>query len=102
MARLRPGWLVVLCGAVLLVSAAAMSARGLSARLASTGALALSVVIAVLEVWYYRLYVSAPVDAGYGLWIGAGTALVAAVLSVFAMVVAWSRAAGGDMTGART
>ncbi len=138
MARLRPGWFVVLCSAVLLVSAwlpwlvtsaagggranaiggklgaidvppngfgvgqlivvlssvlivaAAMSARSLYARVASTAALTLSVLLAVLVLWYYRLYVANPVAAGYGLYIGGGAIVVAAVLSVLAMVVAWS------------
>jgi hypothetical protein len=138
MARLRPGWFVVLCSAVLLVSAwlpwlvtsaagggraiaiggklgaidvppngfgvgqlivilssvlivaAAMSARSLYARMASTAALAISVLLAVLVLWYYRLYVANPVAAGYGLYVGGGAIVVAAVLSVLAMVVAWS------------
>ena len=110
MARLRPGWLVVLCAAVLAVSAwlpwvtsradggghanalggivgnmpvpppgfgvgqlitllastlivaGAMAARGLSGRLASTAALAISVLLVVLTMWYYRLYVYSPVS----------------------------------------
>jgi hypothetical protein len=41
-------------------------------------------------MWYYRLYVGNPVAAGYGLYVGGGAVLVAAVLSVFAMVAAWS------------
>lgn len=138
MARLRPGWFVVLCSAVLLVSAwlpwlvtsadgggranaiggkfgqigvppngfgvgqlivvlsstlivaAAMAARGLFAKMASTAALAISVLLAVLVLWYYRLYVASPVAAGYGLYVGGGAVVVAAVLSVFAMVAAWS------------
>lgn len=138
MARLRPGWLVVLCAAVLAVSvwlpwltnradgggranavggivgnmpvpppgfgvgqlivllastlivAGAMAARGLFGRLASSSALAISVLLAVLTMWYYRLYVYSPVSAGYGLYLGAGAALLAVLLSVWAMVTAWS------------
>ncbi|MDP9166628.1 MAG: hypothetical protein M3O32_11310 [Actinomycetota bacterium] len=138
MARLRPGWFVVLCSAVILVSAwlpwlvtsaagggranaiggklgsidvppngfgvgqlivvlssvlivaAAMSARSLYARMASSAALGISVLLAVLVLWYYRLYVANPVAAGYGLYVGGGAILTAAVLSVLAMVVAWS------------
>jgi hypothetical protein len=138
MARLRPGWLVVLCAVVLAVSgwlpwltsradggghanaiggivgsmpmpppgfgvgqlivvlastlivAGAMAARGLSGRLASTAALAISVLLVVLTVWYYRLYVYPPVSAGYGLYLGAAAAVLAVLLSVFAMVAAWS------------
>ncbi|OBB39830.1 hypothetical protein [Mycobacterium sp. 852002-51961_SCH5331710] len=135
MPRVRPGWLVALCGAIvsvsgwlpwltanggrvsaiggifgdlpapkpgfgvgqlivllasLLIVAGAMSARGFSARLASTAALAISVLLVVLAVWYYRLYVYSPVSAGYGLYIGAAMAVVAAVLSVWAMVTSWA------------
>jgi hypothetical protein len=138
MARLRPGWLVVLCAFVLLVSsflpwlvtgadggghataiggkvghiayppdgfgvgqlivvatstllvAAAMSARHLFPRLSSTAALTLSVLLAVLAVWYYRLYVVAPIAVGYGFFVGGAAAVLAAVLSVLAMVVSWS------------
>jgi hypothetical protein len=131
MARLRPGWLVVLCAAVLAVSvwlpwltsradgggranaipapppgfgvgqlivllastlivAGAMAARGLFGRLASTAALALSVLLVVLTMWYYRLYVYSPVSAGYGLYLGAAAAVLAVLLSVWAMLAAWS------------
>jgi hypothetical protein len=138
MARLRPGWLVVLCAAVLAVSvwlpwltsradgggranaiggvvgnmpvpppgfgvgqlivllastlivAGAMAARGLFSRLASTATLAISVLLVVLTMWYYRLYVYSPVSAGYGLYLGAAAAVFAVVLSVWAMAAAWS------------
>jgi len=138
MLRLRPGWLVVLCAAVLAVSvwlpwltnnsdgggranaiggivgtmpvpppgfgvgqlivllastlifAGAMAARDLFGRLASTAALAISVLLVVLTLWYYRLYVYAPVSAGYGFYVGAVAAGFAVVLSVWAMVSAWS------------
>ena len=140
MARLRPGWLVALCAAVLAVSAwlpwltssadggghanaiggifgtmevpppgfgvgqlitllastlivvGAMAARGLSGRLASTAALAISVLLVVLTMWYYWLYVYPPVSAGYGLYIGAAAAVFAALLSVWAMLAAWPAA----------
>jgi hypothetical protein len=141
MARLRPGWLVVLCAAVLAVSvwlpwltnradgggranaiggvvgsmpvpppgfgvgqlivllastlivAGAMAARGLFGRLASSSALAISVLLVVLTAWYYRLYVYAPVSAGYGLYLGGAAAVCAMVLSVLAMAASWSAAA---------
>ena len=141
MARLRPGWLVVVCAAVLAVSvwlpwltsradgggrasaiggiignmpvpppgfgvgqlivllastlivAGAMAARGLYGRLASSAALAISVLLVVLTMWYYRLYVYAPVSAGYGLYLGGVAAAVAVLLSVWAMVAAWSTVA---------
>jgi hypothetical protein len=138
MSRLRPGWLVALCAAILLVSAwlpwltaqggarasavggvvgdlpakltgfgvgqlivllastlivaGAMAAQGLSARVASSSALAISVLLVVLTVWYYRLYVYDPVSAGYGLYLGAAAAIAAALLSVWAMVAAWAAA----------
>jgi hypothetical protein len=140
MARLRPGWLVVLCAAVLAVSvwlpwltsradgggranaiggivgtmpapppgfgvgqlivllastlivAGAMAARGLFGRLASSAALAISVLLVVLTMWYYRLYVYSPVSAGYGLYLGAAAAVFAVLLSVWTMVAAWSAA----------
>jgi hypothetical protein len=141
MSRLRPGWLVVLCAAVLLVSAwlpwlvnpgsktvksghasaiggivgdvpglrpgfgvgqvivllasalivaGAMAAQGLSARVAASSALALAVLEVVLIVWYYRLYVYSPVSAGWGLYLAATVAIIAVVLSVWAMATAWS------------
>ena len=140
MPRLRPGWLVALCAAILAVSAwlpwltiradgggranaiggivgtmpvpppgfgvgqlivllaatlivaGAMAARGLSARLASSAALAISVLLVVLTVWYYRLYVYPPVSAGYGLYLGAAVAIAAALFSVWAMAAAWATA----------
>ncbi|MCV7280718.1 hypothetical protein H7J88_13795 [Mycolicibacterium flavescens] len=137
MSRLRPGWLVALCGATISVSAwlpwltegpnrasaiggvvgdlptpapgfgvgqlimllasvlivaGALAAQGLSPRLASSAALTVSVLLLVLAVWYYRLYVYAPVSAGYGWYIGVGTAGVAVLLSVWTMVAAWASA----------
>lgn len=139
MARLRPGWFVVLCSAVVLVSAwlpwlvtkggggranaiggkfgqipvppngfgvgqlivvlssalivaAAMSARSLYGRIASTAALAISVLMVVLMAWYFQLYVAAPIAPGYGFYVGGSAVGVAVVLSVLAMVVAWSDA----------
>ncbi|MGV0801911.1 hypothetical protein ABQF26_33375, partial [Mycolicibacterium elephantis] len=59
------GQLIVLLGAALIV-AGAMAGRGLSGRLASSAALAISVLVVVMTVWYYRLYVYPPVAAGYG------------------------------------
>jgi hypothetical protein len=138
MARLRPGWLVVLCAVVVLVSAwlpwlttgadgggranaiggknghigyppdgfgvgqlivllastlivaAAMSARRLSPRITSTAALGISVLLAVMALWYYRLYVISPIAAGYGFYVAVAATLAAGALSVLAMVVAWA------------
>jgi hypothetical protein len=83
------GQLMVLLSATLIV-AAAMAARGLSARIASTAALSISVLLTVLAWWYFRLYVAPPIAAGYGFYIGGAATAVAVVLSVLAMVAAWS------------
>jgi len=85
------GQLIVLLSAALIV-AGAMAARGLSARVASSAALAISVLLVVLTVFYYRLYVYPPVSAGYGLYIGGVVAVVAVLLSVMSMIAAWSAA----------
>ena len=83
------GQLIVLLGAALIV-AGAMAGRGLSGRLASSAAVAISVLVVVMTVWYYRLYVYPPVAAGYGLFVGGAVAAVAVILSVWAMMAAWS------------
>ncbi len=85
------GQLIALLASALIV-AGAMTARGLSGRVASSAALGISVLIAVLTMWYYRLYVHPPVSAGYGFYIGAAVTVLAIVLSVWAMVVAWASA----------
>jgi hypothetical protein len=85
------GQLIVLLASTLIV-AGAIAARGLSGRLASTAALAISVLLVVLTMWYYRLYVYPPVSAGYGLYLGTAAAGFAVLLSVWAMVAAWSAA----------
>jgi hypothetical protein len=93
---LRPGFgvgqLIVLLASTLIV-AGAMAAQRLSARLASSCALAISVLLVVLIAWYYRLYVYAPVSAGWGMYLGGAMAIVAVLLSVWAMVSAWSATA---------
>ncbi|MDT5358524.1 MAG: hypothetical protein QOC69_286 [Mycobacterium sp.] len=85
------GQLMVLLSATLVV-AAAMAARGLSARIASTAALSISVLLTVLAWWYFRLYVAPPIAAGYGFYVGGAATALAVVLSVLAMVAAWSEA----------
>jgi hypothetical protein len=87
------GQLMVLLSATLIV-AAAMAARGLSARIASTAALSISVLLTVLAWWYFRLYVAPPIAAGYGFYIGGAATAVAVVLSVLAMVAAWAEGSG--------
>ena len=86
------GQLIALLSSTLIV-AGAMAAQGLSARVASSAALAISVLLVVLTVWYYRLYVYEPVSAGYGLYLGGVAAIGAALVSVWAMVAAWAAAA---------
>ncbi|MCT7657478.1 hypothetical protein [Mycobacterium deserti] len=83
------GQLIVLLAAALIV-AGAMAARNLSSRLASSAALGISVLLVVLTLWYYRLYVYPPVSAGYGLYVGGALAIVAVLLSVWAMLAAWA------------
>ncbi len=91
------GQFVVLL-ASLLVVAGAMSARGISVRLASAAAMSISVVLVVLAVWFYRLYVYRPVVAGYGLYLAGAAALVAVLLSVWTMVAAWKVSAPATRT----
>jgi len=85
------GQLIVVLSSTLVV-AAAMAARGLSARIASTTALSISVLLTVLAWWYFRLYVAPPIAAGYGFYVGGAATALAVVLSVLAMVAAWSEA----------
>lgn len=82
------GQFVVLLASSLVV-AGAMSARDISARMASSVALAISVILVVLAVWFYRLYVYPPVSAGWGLYLGGAVALAAVLLSVWTMLAAW-------------
>jgi hypothetical protein len=140
MVRSRPGWLVVLCAAILAVSAwlpwlttraggggranaiggtvgnlvlmprgfgagqlivllastlivtGAMAARGLSASVASAAALVISLLLVALAMWYHHLYVSPPVSAGYGFYIGAAGAVAAVACSAWAVVASLSSA----------
>lgn len=79
------GQLIVLLGSLLIV-AGAMAGRGLSERMASAAALVVSLLLIALTVWYYILNVKPPVAAGYGLYVGGGLAVVAAVCSVWALI----------------
>jgi hypothetical protein len=81
------GQLIVLLSSALLVSGA-MAGRGLSVRLASAGALLISVLIVALTAWYYKLNVNPPVSAEYGLYVGAVAAVCAVVCSIAAVVAA--------------
>jgi hypothetical protein len=79
------GQLIVLLSSTLLV-AGAMVGRGLSARVASVAALAISLLLAALTVWYYRLNVKGPVSAEYGLYVGAVGAVCAVACSIAAVI----------------
>ncbi|MGB5113091.1 MAG: hypothetical protein WBO08_16335 [Mycobacterium sp.] len=83
------GQLILLLASTLIV-AAAMAARQLFARLASVAALAISVIVAALIAWYFRLYVQAPVAVGYGMYLATVMTVLAIVGSVLTMVVAWA------------
>jgi len=84
------GQLIVLLAATLLVCGA-MIGRGLFVRRASVAALAISLGVAGLGGWYYRLNVAAPITAGYGLYIGAVGAAGALGFSVWALLSAVRR-----------
>ncbi|OIN80947.1 hypothetical protein K3U93_20080 [Mycobacterium malmoense] len=81
------GQLIVLLSSTLLV-AGAMVGRGLSVKLASVAALVISLLIVALTLWYYRLNVSPPVSAQYGLYVGAVAAVCAVACSVAAVIAA--------------
>lgn len=87
--RFGAGQFIVLLASTLIV-AGAMAARGLSARLASAAALAISALALGLTGWYYHVNVAPPVSAGYGLYVGGGVAIAAVLCSVWALVVALS------------
>jgi hypothetical protein len=81
------GQLIVLLSSTLLV-AGALLGRGLSVRLASVAALVVSLLIAAVTVWYYKLNVNPPVAAEYGLYVGAVGALCAVLCSVWTVAAA--------------
>ena len=81
------GQLIVLLSSTLLV-AGALAGRGLSMRLASVAALVVSLLIAAVTVWYYKLNVNPPVSAEYGLYVGAVGAVCAVVCSLWTVVAA--------------
>lgn len=81
------GQLIVVLSSTLLV-AGAMVGRGLSAKLASIAALAISLFIVALAMWYYKLNVNPPVSAEYGFYVGAGAAVCAVACSLAAVIAA--------------
>lgn len=83
--RFGVGQTIVLLASTLLV-AGAMSARDIAPRWASVAALVLSLGIAALTGWFYRLYVGGEVEVSYGWYLGAGAAGLAIVCSVWALI----------------
>jgi hypothetical protein len=83
------GQLTVLLASTLIV-VAAMAARQLSARIASAAALVISLLLLLMEVSYHRLYVHAPIALGYGFYVGISVTGLATLLSVLAIIVAFS------------
>lgn len=81
-----PGQLIVLLGSTLIV-AGAMAGQGISERWASLAGLLISLALVALTVWYYTLNVKPPVAAGYGLYVGGGLAVLAAVCSMWALLM---------------
>lgn len=82
--RFGVGQLIVLLASLLLV-AGAMVGRDLFARLASVAALVISLMIVGLTIFYYHLNIVPPVVAGYGLYVGAASALGAVGCSAWAL-----------------
>jgi hypothetical protein len=78
------GQLIVLLSSTLLVAGATVG-RGLSGRLGSIAALALSLLIGALTWWYYDVNVNPAVAAGYGLYVGAVGAAGAVICSAWAL-----------------
>lgn len=78
------GQLIVLLSSALLV-VGAMVGRGLSVLIASVAALVVSLLIAALTVWYYKLNVNPGVSADYGLYVGAVSAVGAVACSLWAV-----------------
>jgi hypothetical protein len=83
------GQLIVLLASCLIV-AGAMTARNLSVRISALAALALSLSIGALTVVYYMQKVHPPVDAAFGLYIGAVATVFAVICSVWGVLTAWS------------
>ena len=84
-ARFGAGQLIALLASTLLV-AGAMAARGLSSRVASVAALAVSLLLVALTLLYYRINVHPPVSAAYGFYIGAAIVALAVGLSAWTLI----------------
>jgi hypothetical protein len=81
------GQLIVLLSSTLMV-AGAMVGRGLSSKVASIAALVISLLLAALAVWYYKLNVKGQVSAEYGLYVGAVGVACAVACSIAAVIAA--------------
>jgi hypothetical protein len=79
------GQLIVLLASTLLV-AGAMLGRGLWQKSASVVALAVSLTVVALSIWYYHLNAVETVAAGYGFYLGVASAVGAGSCSVWALV----------------
>lgn len=82
-----PGQLIVVLSATLLVTGALLG-RQLSIRIAPIAALAISLCIVAVTVWYYKLNVNPPVAAEYGLYVGGAAAVCAVLCSVWMVAAA--------------
>ncbi len=85
--RFGAGQLVTLLASALIVLGA-MAARGISARLAAASAMVIALVVSLLTWYFYRINVTGPVSAGYGLYLGAASALGALGCSGWALATA--------------
>lgn len=90
--RFGPGQLIVLSASVLIVLGA-MIARDISARVAASSAVAISVLIGVLAWWFFHVNLVAPMRVGYGFYIAAVCAAGTAACSVWALVSTLSTSA---------
>jgi hypothetical protein len=90
--RFGAGQLIVLLSSVLIVLGA-MAAREVSQRLAAAAAAVLSVLVAVLTWWYFHVNVAPPVNAGYGLYLGAVCAAAVLACSLWTLISALNDAA---------
>ena len=88
--RFGPGQLIVLLSSVLVVLGA-MVARDLAARSTAAAAVVISALAVLLTWWYYDANVRPPVDAGYGLYLGALFAVSVLACSVWALLTALVR-----------
>lgn len=85
--RFGAGQLIVLLSSVLAVLGA-MVARDLAPLLSAAVAVLISLAVTFLTWWYFHANVRPPVDAGYGLYLGALFALGVLACSVWALLTA--------------